>query len=136
MWGHSVMLPLGSMSSPPCARVCCLHKAWRQLRELCRFPVLCFEFLLGNINSACLVFSLWAPAWSQHWTETMLSLFGCFGKIPDAGISVCPDMPPRAGCPTRDRLPAQGVPCPQLAPRMWLLYVMTMGLMAGPLLPG
>lgn len=88
--GHSVMLPLGSLSSPPCARVCCLHEAWRQLRELCRFPVLCFEFLLGNINCTCLVFSLWPPAWCQRWTETVLGLFGCFGKIPDAGIKCLP----------------------------------------------
>lgn len=38
----------------------------------------------------CLVFSPRAPARSRRWTETTLGLFGCIGKIPDAGIKCLP----------------------------------------------
>ena len=88
--GHAASwLPVLPISSP-CARVCCLHGAWRRLRELCRFPAPCLEFLLGNVNCTCLVFSPWAPARSRRWTETTLDLFGCIRKIPDAGIKCLP----------------------------------------------
>lgn len=53
---------------PPCARVCCLHGAWRQLQELCSFPVLCLRFLLGIMNRTCLVLS----PWLQHHLSTGL----------------------------------------------------------------
>lgn len=46
-------------TSSPCARVCCLHGAWRQFQELCSFSVLCLKFFLGIMTRTCLVLRPW-----------------------------------------------------------------------------
>lgn len=115
-FGHAASWLPVLPTSPPCARVCCLHGAWRWLQELCRFPAPCLEFLLGNINFMCLVFSHWAPAWSRRWTETTPGFFGCIGKIPDAGIKCLPRCAAEGRLPHTRPAASSRVPCPSWPP--------------------
>lgn len=99
-------------ASPSCARVCYLHRAYRQLRERRVFPALYLKFLLESIYYVCLVFSPRAPAWSWCWTETTVGLFGLIEKIPDTAVQCLPGHTAEGRLPHANQLPGQGCHIP------------------------
>lgn len=83
--GYVALAPQAPHLHSMCQDLLPYPEAWRSSQVS-----LWFEFLLGNVSCTCLLFILWTAAWSQSWTETILSLFGHIRKIPDAGTKCLP----------------------------------------------